>query len=267
MNIYLNNSYKGWRKDQDYFPFNYLTVGSYTIETKMYEFNGDPELPTLTDDRYSTFTVVGVPPSAPQGVTISGTVGQHPTVSWSANGEANLSGYKVYRKIDPDEESFSLIATRTTSQTSYTDQDVTIRTGGTAGQYAIYYVKAYNQIDLLSEASSTVYKAVNYNMQKRSTPNLSSEDRSTPKEYSVSQNYPNPFNPTTTLSFDLPEPSQVVLTVYDHIGREVATVVNGYRSAGHFEATFDASNLGSGVYFYRLQAGSYTAVKKMLLIK
>jgi hypothetical protein len=106
-----------------------------------------------------------------------------------------------------------------------------------------------------------------------------------PTEYALLQNYPNPFNPTTTLAFDLPEPSQVTLTVYDYIGREIATVVNGYRSAGHFEVTFDASRLSSGVYFYKLsavpparrdlvptvdrngQAGRYTAVKKMLLVK
>jgi len=88
-----------------------------------------------------------------------------------------------------------------------------------------------------------------------------------PAGYELWQNYPNPFNPTTTLAFDLPEPSQVMLTVYDYIGREVATVVNGYRSAGRFEVIFDASKLGSGVYFYKLQAGSYTAVKKMLLLK
>ena len=89
----------------------------------------------------------------------------------------------------------------------------------------------------------------------------------TPSEYVLLQNYPNPFNPTTTLAFDLPEPSQVTLTVFDYIGREVATVVNGYRSAGHFEVSFDASKLGSSVYFYKLQAGRYTAIKKMLLVK
>jgi tetratricopeptide (TPR) repeat protein len=89
----------------------------------------------------------------------------------------------------------------------------------------------------------------------------------TPSEYALLQNYPNPFNPTTTLAFELPEPSQVVLTVYDYIGREVSTVVNSYRSAGRYEVWFDASKLGSGVYFYKLQAGRYTAVKKMLLVK
>lgn len=98
-----------------------------------------------------------------------------------------------------------------------------------------------------------------------------------PGRFVLCQNYPNPFNPTTTLAFDLPEPSQVTFTVYDYIGREIATVVNGYRSAGHFEVTFDASRLSSGVYFYKLsavptvdrngQAGRYTAVKKMLLVK
>ena len=88
-----------------------------------------------------------------------------------------------------------------------------------------------------------------------------------PRKFILHQNYPNPFNPTTTLAFDLSEPSQVTLTVFDYIGRDVATVSNGYRAAGHFEITFDASKMGSGVYFYKIQAGKYTAVKKMLLLK
>ena len=88
-----------------------------------------------------------------------------------------------------------------------------------------------------------------------------------PSNYSLSQNYPNPFNPTTVISYQLPTFSNVILKVYDVLGREVGTLVNERQIAGSHSATFNASRLSSGVYFYRLQAGSYNATKKLLLMK
>ncbi len=88
-----------------------------------------------------------------------------------------------------------------------------------------------------------------------------------PEEYGLSQNYPNPFNPATTIDYQLPVSGNVTLTVYDILGREVATLVSGYESAGYKSIRFDAGMLPSGVYFYRIEAGSYYQVKKMLLVK
>ena len=81
------------------------------------------------------------------------------------------------------------------------------------------------------------------------------------------QNYPNPFNPTTTIKFELPKASQVNLTVSDILGREVSVLVNERRDAGVHEARFDGSSLASGVYFYRIQAGSFIETKSLLLLK
>jgi hypothetical protein len=83
----------------------------------------------------------------------------------------------------------------------------------------------------------------------------------------LDQNYPNPFNPATTISFTLPVPGRLILGVYDISGRLVAKLVNGWREVGKHEVTFDASDLNSGVYFYSLRAGDYSAVKKMVLVK
>ncbi len=91
----------------------------------------------------------------------------------------------------------------------------------------------------------------------------------------LSQNYPNPFNPTTTIQFSIPSPSQgegqrvrsVTLKVYDVLGREIATLVNEQKSPGNYQVTFDGSKLTSGVYFYRLQSGSFSQTKKFLLLK
>lgn len=87
------------------------------------------------------------------------------------------------------------------------------------------------------------------------------------ENYTLEQNYPNPFNPTTTIKYFLPAASKVRLTIYDLLGREVAILVNGYEAMGSHSVHFNADNLSSGVYFYVINAGEYTASKKMLLIK
>ncbi|HEY6953366.1 MAG TPA: T9SS type A sorting domain-containing protein [Bacteroidota bacterium] len=88
-----------------------------------------------------------------------------------------------------------------------------------------------------------------------------------PVSYSLAQNYPNPFNPATTIRFSIAKFSVVNLKIYDLLGREVATLVNGAMNAGVHEATFDASRLASGIYFYRLRAGDFSATKKLVLVK
>lgn len=83
----------------------------------------------------------------------------------------------------------------------------------------------------------------------------------------MSQNYPNPFNPSTTIKYELPRSSEVKLSVFDMLGREVSVLVNERRDAGVHEVKFDGSNLASGVYFYRLQAGDFVQSRKLVLLK
>ena len=85
--------------------------------------------------------------------------------------------------------------------------------------------------------------------------------------FELSQNYPNPFNPSTQIDFSIPQQSNVQLKVYNTLGQVVATLVNGNLSAGSHSVNFDARNLASGMYIYRLSAGNFTSVKKMLLLK
>lgn len=88
-----------------------------------------------------------------------------------------------------------------------------------------------------------------------------------PHEYMLHANYPNPFNPVTTLKFDLPFDSEVTLTVYDMLGREVAALVNELKPAGRHSVTFNAAGLPSGMYFYKIKAGEFVQVRKMILLK
>jgi hypothetical protein len=88
-----------------------------------------------------------------------------------------------------------------------------------------------------------------------------------PNVYELYQNYPNPFNPTTTIKYAIPKTSKVSLALFTILGEEMATLVNEEKTAGNYEVEFNASNLPSGVYFYRLQADSFIETKKMLLLK
>jgi hypothetical protein len=88
-----------------------------------------------------------------------------------------------------------------------------------------------------------------------------------PQTLQLSQNYPNPFNPTTNIKYSLPKSANVSLRLFDILGREVANLVNDFQQAGQHEILFDAQNLASGMYFYRIKAGDYVETKKMMLMR
>ncbi|MBX7042170.1 MAG: T9SS type A sorting domain-containing protein [Ignavibacteria bacterium] len=88
-----------------------------------------------------------------------------------------------------------------------------------------------------------------------------------PESYSLSQNYPNPFNPATKINFAIPVAGQVTLKVYDVLGKEVATLVNDKRDAGSYSIEFNAANLPSGMYIYRIRSGNFAETRRMMLLK
>ena len=90
---------------------------------------------------------------------------------------------------------------------------------------------------------------------------------SLPIKFELNQNYPNPFNPTTSIEYSVPSNEYVSLKVYDILGNEIAVLVNEQKSKGNFQIEFNAENLPSGTYFYKLTSGSYTEIKKMMLMK
>ncbi|MFH1195352.1 MAG: T9SS type A sorting domain-containing protein, partial [bacterium] len=88
-----------------------------------------------------------------------------------------------------------------------------------------------------------------------------------PVTFNLAQNYPNPFNPSTKITYTVSEPGMVNLTVYNIFGEQVAVLVNDVKGVGEYSTQFNATNLASGVYFYRLEAGNVSLVKKMMLLK
>jgi len=143
-----------------------------------------------------------------------------------------------------------------------------------SGSYAINSGK---NIKTLVESFGLEWKDIN-GIARTSTPNIGafSKDGSTtgisstneaPNSFKLSQNYPNPFNPSTKIKFNLPSSNNVKLTIYDITGKEVTQLVNQELAAGVHTVDFNASNLASGTYIYRIQAGSYVQSKKMILLK
>lgn len=127
-------------------------------------------------------------------------------------------------------------------------------------------------IKLMTSAST---RATNFNVEQNyqlqefqiiitSTPLSSGE---LPVEFSLEQNYPNPFNPNTTISYQLPTQSHVTIKVFDVLGREVTTLVDGLEEPGYKSVNFNSNGLSNGVYYYRLQAGSFVETKKLVLLR
>jgi hypothetical protein len=96
---------------------------------------------------------------------------------------------------------------------------------------------------------------------------IQNEDKNIKISFNLSQNYPNPFNPSTTINYTIPKAGFVQLRVHDVLGREIAVLVNKNQQKGKYEVTFNASSFTSGIYFYKLQSGSFTETKKLILLQ
>ena len=88
-----------------------------------------------------------------------------------------------------------------------------------------------------------------------------------PHQFSLYQSYPNPFNPTTQIRYDVPARSYVLIRIFDMLGRQVTTLVNEEKGAGQYTVTWNAKNAATGIYWYRMEAGAFSSVRKMLLLK
>jgi hypothetical protein len=175
-------------------------------------------------------------------------------LNWTTATETNNSGFEILRKAQNDNEWNSIGFVpgfgTTTEPKSYSFTDENITTGT--------YKYRLTQIDF--DGSFTYSNEIEV------------EVDFTPTEFVLYQNYPNPFNPNTVISYQLPVTSSVTLKVYDILGNEVATLVNEEKQPGVYEVEFnnhsdEGQNLSSGIYIYKLTAGDFISIKKMLLLK
>ncbi len=178
--------------------------------------------------------------------------GEKVLLKWSTATEINNKGFEVQRKnSDANEKDLTWEAVgfvngngTTTEKKYYSFIDKSVSSGK--------YLYRLKQIDF--DGTFTYSKEVEINF-------------AVPLTFSLSQNYPNPFNPSTTIKYSLPEDSNVKLTLINSLGEKVMDLVNGNVNAGNHEVRLNGSNLASGIYFYRLQTGKYTSVKKLILLK
>jgi len=200
-------------------------------------------------------------PSKPRGLSVNISSNNHPYLSWSINPENNIISYVVEKYIT-QENGWQYYAQ--TTNNFFEDMNESYCPPGQAcGSHPVKYrIRAINNINKTSLPSLSVTTDVRgYYLDKKFS------NTSDLVKFKLLDNYPNPFNPTTKISWQSPVNGQQTLKVYDVLGREVATLVNEYREAGSYEVEFDATNLPSGMYIYRLQSGSYSDVKKMILSK
>jgi Subtilase family/Secretion system C-terminal sorting domain len=127
------------------------------------------------------------------------------------------------------------------------------RRGQSDTQYPVSLTQSYNRANIQFEISFLT--------------NVNNNLTSIPETFSLSQNYPNPFNPSTKINYELPKSNFVLLKIYNVLGKEVATLVNEKQNAGAYSVEFNGSNLSSGIYFYKIQSGEFSDVKRMVLIK
>ena len=175
------------------------------------------------------------------------------TLNWKTAAEINNYGFEIERRTVNGEQltvnswqKIGFVKGTGTSNTpkTYSYSDATGFTGS--------YVYRLKQID--QDGSFKYSQSVEVSI-------------SAPEQFALAQNYPNPFNPTTNISFTLPSKGFVSLKVFDMLGREVATIVSEEMSAGSYSKQWNAANISSGIYFYRLQAGSFTETKKLVLLR
>jgi hypothetical protein len=203
-------------------------------------------------------------PSAPTGLSITGSYGQHPTVNWTQSREPDVNGYEVYRSF----QGGAYVLVKTINKvyvTGYTDPNSTI--GSPGDPTVCYKVKATDKYDNKSALSSSIC-IYDGGINKR---NLNSNELV--RNYNLSDGFPNPFNPSSTIRISIPEESKVLLEIYNCLGTKIITLENNVIDVGQYEYIFDANNLSSGIYFSRLIAQSlndnrfYCKTNKLILIK
>ena len=243
--------------------------------------------------------LIDLPPSKPKNVKVSrsffgnpGTGTFYPKITWDQNIEPDFynAGFNGPNQVEPKYEIYrgdsavcdvqpvyTLIASVESDVTEFTDSSVTL-----LFYDSLYYIEpCYDEFltysykiaakdnrgnsSLKSERGLVSGYETCGNSEEGDSP-ISLQNSDTPKKYSA-YNYPNPFNPVTNIKFEMPDDNFISIKIYDVLGREVKVLVNEFKTAGRYNITFDGNNLPSGIYYYKIESGNFTQVRKMILLK
>lgn len=184
----------------------------------------------------------------------------HPYLQWNQF-HSSVSGYYVHKKLTT--ESGTMTSQHYTTSASWTDDDFTIGNPRFTNDEVEYWITAkLSPTQQSLEGNHVVKYGTSWIQWKISSQNAENE-----LSYNLKQNYPNPFNPSTNISYQLKEDGFVNLKVYNSIGETVAELVNQRQEQGNYSIEFDASNLPSGIFLYKIQTNNFTDVKKMILLR
>ena len=204
------------------------------------------------------------PPSAPKGFHAANNAKYSASFYWTANTEKDLGGYLLYYSMDStnwggtgaDQGSSPLLII---NNTVYVVSGLPL-TGNLPTNYW-FKLKAFDQSSNLSDDSNIQKLLIQDSL-------TSVTDKSVmPTAFKLNQNYPNPFNPETFITYDIPATGYVSLKVYNMLGKEIATLVSETKQPGSYGLRFSGNDLASGIYFYQLKSGSFTEIKKLILMK
>lgn len=199
----------------------------------------------------SGFAVDNLPPAAPANLT-GEFVDQTLTLRWQQNSEPDFMQYIIFRDLGRDADVYQSEAFASVHDTVFVRANMDL----SAGNY--FVVVAQDSSGNLSKPSNEIDFVIT--AVERTLENI-------PTSFALFQNYPNPFNPTTQIRFSLPEDGHVTLEIFDLMGRRVETLLDRKFQAGFHSVTFDASRLPTATYFYKVQAGGFVEIKKMVLIR
>ena len=205
-------------------------------------------------DNYLRYKQNNQTPLAPQNLTVVESTTDHPILIWSKNNEADLNEYII------DRAEWGVWANDIARTTSNSYSDLEVFLNPIFLDEVSYRVRAVDKTNHISLPSNVV--TIENAVIKKKRNETSNVDK-----YELNNAYPNPFNPSTKISYSIKEEGLVTLKIYDILGKEIATLVNENKPAGIYEVEFNASALPSGMYIYKIQSGSFTDVKKMLLTK
>ena len=230
------------------------TADSVEIAATIFDYYDDINYGIVDYSNYLTSPDTDAPISPPTNVVKSAS-GSDVQLSWSANQESDLAGYKVYYG-SPTGYSFDNMVD-VGNVTSYILSGVT--------ESDTIAITAYdNQAD---GTDDQIEGHESWFAIATTTMGIKNDDVILPTTFALKQNFPNPFNPVTTISYQLPKSTFVNLSIYNVVGQLVETLVNEHKNVGYYSVEWNASNVGTGIYFYRIKAGESSAVKKCLVLK
>ena len=235
------------------------------------------------------------PPSRPMGLVVEYHLEteniMRPLLTWNHNMEPdmlntsnNKKKYKIWRAtstgmsvVPTDYTLLNTVEINSGTAPSYIDTTIYAVGSGWPGigntaeypvRYKIQAVDKYQDTSVRSDFDMGIGLIPNVGCPLCTEgPDSFISDTEIPKEFKLYSNYPNPFNPSTNIKFDLPKDVQVSIKIYDIVGREVMSLVNEFKTAGRYSVTFSGSDFASGVYYYKIKAGEFEQVRKMILLK